>query len=379
MRRTWWVTGAAAAVVLAATVLVTWDDLRDGVASGTLVETFDLDLAAGRLTGGDVMLPTGRLAVTVGEPTRELPRDATATGSVSRRDVEKVGDFGRYLGVGWALTRPRNDDRFAWDEKVQRQVEVVLVADGTRHDLRAGESDRSHGRFVTTKTVYLALPGEPRDLSIEVTYDGLTQKLDPRTGERETGVAQPLYGPAGAWTASPASVCASRFPGADGSGIPLAAPGFEFQEKEDSLVRCVLAPPVPSPYVPGAGWARPGRTWLSVLLVTRPPVGTPVVYWPDVETEPNALYALKLQISSVTLGGAAPDTTRRYFLQDEAQLRRSDTTGAYLVFDVAPSTAQRLELRQRWVSSVGDTARADAPTQAVGTASLTVTLGPATR
>lgn len=372
--RRWWLAGAVAVLLVASIGLVTWDRLRSGVAPGTLVEVYDLDEATGRLSGGTVMVPTGRLDVTVTEPYDELPDGVYPVDSGFRDDVEQVRDFGRYVGVSWMLDRPANDARFRLVTGAQRQFEVVLVADGVRHDLRAGDSARDSATPSRVKAVYVALPGGSADLSVEVSYDGLTQRLDPRTGGRDAGAALPFYSPAATWSAPP-KPCAAQRPTAAGEGFPLVAPGFEFREPEDAVLPCELRPMVASPYEPGIGWARPGRSWLSVPLTTSG--DRPFAYWPSVEADPRELYLLRLRTSTVTLGGVEPATTRQYYSQTEAQLRHSGRTGAYFVFDVDPAAAAKLVVTQAWESQVGATELPTAPPRARATATLTLTLTPA--
>ena len=198
-------------------------------------------------------------------------------------------------------------------------------------------------------------------------YDGLTQSLDPRTGRRDAGRAGPLYDLPG-WTAA-APACPD--------GLLLAAPGFGFSgEDEERRVTCEPPAATATPYADGLGWAAPGRTWLSVTLLTS--ADSPFVYWPSQAAEPNALYLLRLASSALTVAGRPPAATRPYYQQTAAELGKDGRTGAYYLFDVPAGTAQRATLHQVYVD--GD-ASADAPPgaprRASATADLTITLTPA--
>jgi hypothetical protein len=358
---------AVAAAVLVTTGVVVWNREHSGVAVGTLVPVLDLADADALLPGGMIMLPVGRLDVQVSKPSRKLPDGAYSLDTGSRRAVEQVADHGRFLGVGWQLTGDPRDPRRTLAGGEAARFEVTLVADGTRYDLRAGEATRAGGR---QKAVYLALPDDPELLIVEVAHDGIVQSLNARTQNRVTGAAQPLYSPATRW-ATTAKACTPD------TGFPMLARGVEFREPRDAQVRCTMPDAVSGPYVTGRGWARPGRTWLAVTLTTRP-VRLPFAYWPAVGADPYELYYLKLAASTVTLGGAAPGTTLPYFGQTEAELRKSDATGARYVFDVPVSGLQRLAVHQVWRSRPdADRDVPGAPATVTATADLTLDLSPA--
>ena len=96
-------------------------------------------------------------------------------------------------------------------------------------------------------TVWVAVdeaPDEIGSMKLAVTYDGLTQTLDPATGEREAGAAAVLYDE----------------PVADAEAA-CAADGFDREGVQLDLA-CLAGPPQRTPYLPGPGWAAEGRSWL---------------------------------------------------------------------------------------------------------------------
>ena len=84
------------------------------------------------------------------------------------------------------------------------------------------------------------------DVSFEVTYDGLTQTVSPATGDRDAGVAAPLYDEPTIGVEAP---CTS-----EGFATPQVQPD----------VSCVVNAPQRTPYLPGHGWAEDGRTFVLV-------------------------------------------------------------------------------------------------------------------
>jgi hypothetical protein len=194
-----------------------------------------------------VLLPTGRIDLTVGEP-------------LDRLDDEQAGEArpppegGSFVPVTW------EHDPFG-EEGVPigvvgaepQEARVTLVADGTRADLGSpyqvvGEQGTT-GTGVTT--MYVAVDAAADDLgevSFEVAYDGLIQTVTPATGEREAGAAAPLY--------DEPTV---------GVEAPCPSEGFATRQVRPNLL-CVVNPPQRTPYLPGHGWADEGRTWLLVSV-----------------------------------------------------------------------------------------------------------------
>jgi hypothetical protein len=192
-----------------------------------------------------VLLPTGRVDLTVGAPTEKLTDEQV-------EDGRRAPDGGSFLPVSWA------HDPFGESGvpigvigAEPQEAQVTLVAGETRADL--GSPYRVVGETGTAdtgvSTMYVAVdqsPDEVGDVSFEVTYDGLTQTVSPATDDRDAGVAAPLY-------AEPTI----------GVEAPCTSEGFATpQVKPD--VSCVVNAPQRTPYLPGHGWAEAGRTFVLV-------------------------------------------------------------------------------------------------------------------
>jgi hypothetical protein len=192
-----------------------------------------------------VLLPTGRIDLTVGDPTEKLTEEQVG-------DVRRAPDGGGFLPVSWA------HDPFGESGvpigvigAEPQEAQVTLVAGQTRADL--GSPYRVVGDTGTAdtgvSTMYVAVdqgPDEVGDVSFEVTYDGLTQTVSPSTGTRDAGVAAPLYDEPTIGVEAP---CTS-----EGFATPQVQPD----------ISCVVNAPQRTPYLPGHGWAEEGRTFVLV-------------------------------------------------------------------------------------------------------------------
>ena len=98
---------------------------------------------------------------------------------------------------------------------------------------------------------YVAVEGNGKDLSLEVTYDGLTQTLDVGTGKLDKGVAAGLY-----------DLPKTKIKIKDCPTKEWFTTALIYQQYE-----CQYTTAVPSPYVANK-WAKKGHTWLSVRVAT---------------------------------------------------------------------------------------------------------------
>jgi hypothetical protein len=372
--RMWWGIGVVVVAVLVVAIGVpVWRSVRSGDPAGTRVQADDTEPLPGARTGS-VLLPTGELTVSVSRPATHFPADADPHGAAEPDRVERGG---RWLAVGWALSPLKLPTaQLLVLGRTPAQFQVTLVADGARYDLAAGQTEDAYaatesraglaiaGRKLTLvdhKRVYVALPHAPGTTSVEVRYDGLTQRLDPDRATVERGAAAPLYHPA-----PDPKVTA-------GSGMALAAPGFGFlRDRRDDQVQLAVRATTALPYVPGLGWAADGRTWLAVPIYTN--VVDPFVFWPTPEAAAHALYVLKLRSTTVTLDGAKPTLELSYYQQNAPAT--DSTLSAYYLWDVPASGPGRtLALHQSYRSGPPDEdAPATAPKQAAATADTTATI-----
>ena len=196
---------------------------------------------------GFVLLPTGRLDLTVGDPLEKLTDEQVG---VARR----APDGGGFVPVAWA------HDPFGEGGvpigvigAEPQEAQVTLVAGETRADL--GSPYRLVGDQGTgdtgVSTMYVAVAAAAEDLddvSFEVTYDGLTQTVTPATSERDAGAAAPFYD-------EPTI----------GVGAPCTSEGFATPRVRPDI-SCVVNAPQRTPYLPGHGWADENRTWLLVSV-----------------------------------------------------------------------------------------------------------------
>lgn len=132
------------------------------------------------------------------------------------------------------------------NEDVGLPVALVVDADGRRTEIPdvgrlAGIGDPDH--------VYVGVPRDAQDLTLEVSYDGVTQTVDLATGVVESGRAAGLYD---------VPLSAERSIG-DGSGD---CPYPHREQGLDVSFFCGVLDSWQVPYVDGLGWAGEGRAWL---------------------------------------------------------------------------------------------------------------------
>jgi hypothetical protein len=235
-----------AACLLAAVALVACSDDASVTVAGEVVPGRPSLEIVGDF--GYVLLPTGRVDVVVGEPVSrvvsadeasdDLDHEAPEGGSWIPVHVfhDPFGDLGVPVSLTGGAPQPAG---------------VALVIDGTTVNLGApyrvvGESGTADSGLDNVWVAVGERPDEVESVQVAVTYDGLTQTLDPRTGEREAGPAGPLYD---AQAEELPALCDPH--GFDRAGLRLD-------------VSCAITPAQRTPYLPGAGWAEEGRAWLVI-------------------------------------------------------------------------------------------------------------------
>lgn len=196
------------------------------------------DLEPGERTA--VVTPAGRLSVSFADPVTSLEKDQTT--DLTARSAPEGGSF---VPVVWSFD---NDKIFGEITRLfgdRKPLEVDLVAGDKHYSLTPPDS--GPGR----KAEYVAVKGKGEDVSLEVTYDGLTQTLDAETGKLDKGVAAPLY------DLPKTKIKIKDCPTKEWFDQPLIYQQYE----------CRFTTAIPSPYVVNK-WAKKGHTWLAVTVAT---------------------------------------------------------------------------------------------------------------
>ncbi|WP_028472532.1 hypothetical protein [Nocardioides alkalitolerans] len=236
----------AAALLLGAALVACTPGADDQVVV-TEVAGYELDGAVSA-----VRLPPGELEVVVTAPYDEQPTD------------EVVGN-GPYVGIRWSLERDYvQADPYATAAGEIAPFDVELDVDGRTYDLEAGTSTEfdplvdEPDPVVTAKAVVVSVPDAfdvYDDLRLRITYDGVTQVLDPRTGDVRTGDAGALYdGSTTTW----------RTPACDAIGLE---PPAAFVDGDG--LSCVVGAVTAVPWTAETGWAAAGEVWWVVGVSTQ--------------------------------------------------------------------------------------------------------------
>ncbi|MBC2960662.1 hypothetical protein [Nocardioides deserti] len=188
------------------------------------------------------VVPTGTLAVTIGDPVDRVGSDDTAD-----REERAAPDGSALLPV---LVDFTDREGAPWGGRLAaepQEADVALEVDG--EERRLGSPYTTTGRGLSgaaTATYWVVVPGEPAadDVTVTVTYDGAEQAA--------VAGAEPS-GPGAALAALPqeapaAADCPERW---RTDGAPLR-------------LECELPLVGRTPYWPGAGWAADGSSWVVV-------------------------------------------------------------------------------------------------------------------
>lgn len=192
-----------------------------------------------------VLLPTGRLDLTVGTPVDAVPADRT-------KDLKAVSapDGGSLVPVSWTF----DGSQAPWlgllaahpDEAV-----VSLQVGGRSYRVGPPYQVGAGGTIATDPDRAFYVPvgatPDPADIAVSVAYDGLTQVVHPATGESDLGVAAGL----------------ARLEGPRPGGVPCPDHGWRAVPRSvDVQVDCTISLAGRTPYWPTAGWAEAGHQWL---------------------------------------------------------------------------------------------------------------------
>lgn len=194
-------------------------------------------------TQSTLTLPIGRLEVYLGKPVESLPSKDTLEPGTLRAGSEEI-----FVPITWqydTTTTSRFTDYLGDDPATPR---VDLVADGASYRLSPPDT-RADG----VESFYLLVSGKAEELSLKVDYDGVAQTVDLRSGERDTGAAQPLYDLKPARRATRSCAADTSFKPAGAGKVPT--------------YDCTVSSPVRLPYAAGE-WAPAGTTFVGVTVTT---------------------------------------------------------------------------------------------------------------
>lgn len=263
---------------------------------------------------GFLLVPAGRIDVTIGEPiTGTLPATSAADG-VPHRPPEG----GSFVPVGWShnpFALPAAMGPVSTDPK---PAEMALVVGSDSFPLGSPYDVPAVGGTVdaAVQVMYVAVAGVPDSVHLTAAYDGLTQTLDPRSGQLGSGAASPLY---------------HHIEHPPPPRCPPA--GWDRHGRLTALVACRVGEPARLPYLPGQGWAAAGRAWVVV------PYRVAVDRVRAADGPPERWRATSLRVDA-TLDGREPVSVGALPGGDGPGAGRSGT----LTFD-GPLEGGRLELR----------------------------------
>lgn len=203
----------------------------------------------------EVLVPGTAVDVQVGRPVREMDQglvDLGADRDWSDAAAVRADDGARLVPVAWTA-RPINNS--AGQEVGEQEIDVHLVADGRRVKLAHGTGRELADEGRSTGTAMLvAVDAEIDDLAVEVTFDGVTQRLDVAAGQLDRGAAQGL-------AERPerlAAPCPDARPCQLRTDATWRPPG-----REGTLT---TGPLTPYAWDDELGWAGEGRHWAGVVV-----------------------------------------------------------------------------------------------------------------
>ncbi|MCW2793074.1 MAG: hypothetical protein JWO76_2172 [Nocardioides sp.] len=197
-------------------------------------------------TAAAVVVPTGELTVHVGTPVDSVPADQTA-----RLEPVRAPEGGSVLPIG-----------MSFDQGAAPLGGVLAFpAVATQVSVRACGRDYSVGDAYVVGAdggsisplgapgYFVTLPCAPRsDVVVVVSYDGVDQTVDARTGDVAPGRAGTI-GALGTDFA-PSVDCPTDDWNLDAGGL------------EEAHVDCAVSAVYRTPYLPGKGWADEGQQWV---------------------------------------------------------------------------------------------------------------------
>lgn len=203
----------------------------------------------------EVLVPGTAVDLQVGRPVREMDQGLVDLGTDrdwSDTAAVRADDGADLVPVSWA-SRPVNNS--AGQAVGEEEIDIHLVAGGRRIELARGTGRDLASKATGTGTSFLvAVDAGDEDLAVEVTFDGVTQRLDVTTGELDRGAAQGLVTRPRRLDAPCPDVrpCQLRTGGA-----------WRPNAREATLT---TGPLVPHAWDDELGWADEGRHWVGVVV-----------------------------------------------------------------------------------------------------------------
>lgn len=199
------------------------------------------------VTSRTLRLPYGEVDVDTTAPQSSAPSGLNS-------EDRTAPDDGSFIGV---YVRSSGSERLplpaVGDTETTAKTEVALVVAGRTYVIPP--RFRSPATEPVNRFAWVAVQGSPRDVQVAITYDGVTQSVDARSGKRTTGAAAPLYRLATLKTQRTAKEC----------GAPVTV-SDRFRIDPEDEIRCSVQVLGALPYLAGRGWAAKGTVWFSVLV-----------------------------------------------------------------------------------------------------------------
>lgn len=285
---------------------------QDGLKAGTLISETASEALVGRTA--EVRIPWGSLQVTISEPIEET------------EDGRRAGHDASLVGVQVALDGPEDllvADRLP-DGGLQDPT-FTLVADEEEYLLEGLTGWVEDNEIAqVARRQYVAVKGEPSQISLRVGFDGVDQVVDALTGDVDRDAAEPLYE---LGFASGAQPC----------GDPLWSPGAS--DVGENVTTCVVTSAAQRPYVAGLGWAPEGKNWMVVTVLT----GAPTEF-----EGPDGTYEVDDSTSTYLLDAQGPEES--FALNDALPVGAAEDASdpQVVIFEVDPDRPTgQFEVRTR--------------------------------
>lgn len=358
-RSLWSVVAMLAAVVVALSVALAVVRAQDGRPRAEVGDLFDFPFQEEPLPHrGQVLLPWARTEVGASGPRQELPDLLGAEPTVGPPDGGSFVRVELEVEEDYAIVSAAAGTSYA------QEAEVVLRADGRDYPLSGpgGLVLDPDTPLARTESVWVAVEGEPSDLEVHVTVDGVTQVVDAADGSVDAGRAADL-----ADLPSPEEL---RAPDAPPCGTPRRLDDTGLTVSYRPMLECRVLFTLRTPYVDGIGWAPSGGEFL-VVHIDGPT-------WVSLRTGPkdDATYWDTRIRFSARLGGTdpvAPEIDANSLIQGRSLLLDPDNPGQ-VVFEVGegepagdltldlvadarlgePFVTERQQMRVRWTIPGGE-------------------------